>query len=314
MHAALRRVHIVGKGDHDLVVPVVILHGHLGHGVLPGAGHVDDLLVQGLLVPVDEGDELPDAPLIAHIVLLLHARAQVGGADAQAGVEEGLLPHAGVQGVVIIDQSVEHLRVGLEGDGGAGAAGVPHHGHLLGDLAPGEAHLVDLAVLVHLYLKPLAQGIHHRGAHAVQAAGHLVAPAAELAAGVEHGEHHLQSGPPGLGLDVHGDAPAVVGDGDGVSGVDGHGDLGAVAGQRLVDGVVHDLVHQVVQAGLTGGADIHARALADCLQSLQHLDLGAAVCVLHLGGIQKFFCHSFSPSSCCGRRPDHLHPRNGGSL
>ena len=66
----------------------------------------------------------------------------------------------------------------------------------------------------------------------------------------------------------------------------------AVARQGLVDGVVHDLVHQVVQARLAGGADIHARALAHRLQPLQHLDLGAAVLVLHLGGIVlKCLCH-----------------------
>ena len=50
------------------------------------------------------------------------------------------------------------------------------------------------------------------GAHAVQAAGDLVAPAAELAAGVQDGKDHLQGGLAGLGLDVHGDAAAVVHD------------------------------------------------------------------------------------------------------
>ena len=86
MHAALGGMHVVGKGDHHLVIPVVILHGHLGHGVLPGAGHIDDIAVQGVLIPVDPGDELPDAALIAHVVLLLLAGAQVHRLDAQAGV------------------------------------------------------------------------------------------------------------------------------------------------------------------------------------------------------------------------------------
>ena len=40
----------------------------------------------------------------------------------------------------------------------------------------------------------------------MQAAGDLVPAAAELAAGVEDGEHHLQGGLAGLGLDVHRDA------------------------------------------------------------------------------------------------------------
>ena len=83
----------------------------------------------------------------------------------------------------------------------------------------------------------------------MQAAGDLIAPAAEFAAGMEHGIHDLQSRTPGLGLDIHGDTPAVVGDGDGVAGIDGHGNMLTVSGQRFVNGVVHDLIDQVVQTG-----------------------------------------------------------------
>ena len=127
------------------------------------------------------------------------AGALVHGADAQAGVEEGLLPHAGVEGIIVVHRVLKHLRVGLEGDGGAGAVGGAHHGHGLGHIAPGKLHLIDLAVLVDLDLQPLGQGVDHAGAHAVEAAGDLVAAAAELAAGVEDGKHHLQGGQAGLG-------------------------------------------------------------------------------------------------------------------
>ena len=45
-----------------------------------------------------------------------------------------------------------------------------------------------------------------------------------------------------------------------------------VAGQRLVDGVVDDLVDQVVQAALAGRADVHARPLAYRLEALEDGD------------------------------------------
>ena len=298
MHAALRGVDVVGEGEDGLVIAVVVLHGHLGHGVLPGAGHVDHVAVEHVLAAVQPGDELPDAAGIAHAVLLLLAGPLVHGADAKAGVQEGLLPHAGVEGVVAVDRVLEHLGVRLEGDGGAGPVRGAHHGHLLGDMAPGELHLIDLPVPVDLDRQPLGQGVDHAGAHAVEAAGDLVASAAEFAAGVKDGVHHLQGGLAGLGLDVHGDAPSVVHHGDGVSLVDLHQDIGAVAGQGLVDGVVHDLVDQVVEAGGGGGADIHARPLPDGLQALQHLDLRRVVLVgrVHGGGIQDLiFCHAGSP-------------------
>ena len=279
MHAPLRGAHIVGKGDYGLAVAVVVLQGHLHGGVVLLTGHVDHVLVDRGLVGVKPGDVLPDPPLVAHGVGLIPPLPSVVSGDLQARVQKRLLLHPGVDDVVAVGGHVEHLRVRLEGDHGAGFLRRPHHPHGLGDLSPGELHLIDLAVLVDLDLQPLAQGVDHAGAHAVEAAGYLVAPAAELAAGVEYGVHHLQGGKPRLGLDIHRDAPAVVGDGDGVPGVDGDGDLIAVPRQSLVDGVM--------QARLAGGADIHARPLPYGLQPLQHLNFGGVVLIgrVHNSGI-----------------------------
>ena len=59
--------------------------------------------------------------------------------------------------------------------------------------------------------------------------------------------------------------------------MNGYVNAGAVAGQRFVDRVVDDLVNEVVQTALACGADVHPRALADCFQSLEHLDLSGGV-------------------------------------
>ena len=79
------------------------------------------------------------------------------------------------------------------------------------------------------------------------------------------------------GRGVGRDAAAVVLDPDAAVGQQGDHDPVAVAGQRLVDGVVDDLPDQVVQAALTGRADVHAGALADRLEALEHLDRGGVV-------------------------------------
>ena len=63
----------------------------------------------------------------------------------------------------------------------------------------------------------------------------------------------------------------------------------AVTGQRLVDGVVHDLIDQMVQAAGAGGADIHARALAHRFQAFQDLDLGTGA-VLVVGRGLRGWC------------------------
>ena len=87
-----------------------------------------------------------------------------------------------------------YLLVGQEGGDGAGALGRAD----LFDRGCGHAALVllvvELAVALDGDLHPLGEGIDHRGAHAVQAAGDLVGLAAELAAGVQHGHDRLQGG------------------------------------------------------------------------------------------------------------------------
>ena len=112
----------------------------------------------------------------------------------------------------------------------------------------------------------------------MQAAGHLVAaPVAELAAGVQDGQHDLGGRPLLLLHRVDRDAAAVVGDRDAVVGMQRDRDVVAVAREGLVDRVVDDLVDQVVKATLTGRADVHAGPLANRLEPLQHRDVGGLV-------------------------------------
>jgi len=55
--------------------------------------------------------------------------------------------------------------------------------------------------------------------------------------------------------------------------VKGDGDPGSVAGDRLVHGVVHNLVDEMVESAGTGGADVHAGALANRLETLENGDV-----------------------------------------
>ena len=283
VHAASGGVDVVGKGIDDLIIAVVPLEGDLRLAVLPDAGDIDHVLVQGLLRPVQVGDEFPDASLIAHGVppgFLRKFRALgpfVKDGDAQARVQEGLLPHTDMEGLIVVYRILEHLGIRLEAHGGAGTVGLADDLHILGLVAPAELHLVDLSAPVDLHLQPFGKGVHYAGAHAVKAAGYLVASAAELAAGVEDGVHHLQGGLPRLLLHVHGDAPAVVLHPDHVPRLDGHRDVVTEARQGLVDGVGPDLVHPVVRTAGAGGADVHARTKTNRLQTLQYLDLRGVI-------------------------------------
>src|SRR5262249_43193435 len=136
----------------------------------------------------------------------------------------------------------------------------------------------DRAVAPDLEVEPLRERVHDRDADTVQPARDLVSPTvAELPAGVQRGEDDLSRGLADLRMPFHGDAAAVVDDGAAVVGVQGDGDALGVAGDRLVDGVVHDLVDQVVQPTGAGRPDVHAGSLANRLEALEDGDVLGAV-------------------------------------
>ena len=102
------------------------------------------------------------------------------------------------------------------------------------------------------------------------------------------GEDQLEAALAGLLVLVDGDPAAVVADGHGVPRlVQGQRDLRSVAVHGLVDGVVEDLPHAVVQAGAVHAPDVHAGALADGLQTLEDRELVGVVVLRHLRGLLR---------------------------
>ena len=232
MGTAVRGVDVVGKAQQQLVVTGIILQRDLGHAPLGLALEVDDIGVEHLQIALfaQIGDKALDAALIAHDLgavagVALLAILQNGGielpligqGDLDTGVQEALLAQALFQRLEVIDGGVlEHLGVGLEGDAGAGDP-LGHRAQTLQGavrVAAAEGLLVFMAVAADIDRQPLRAGIDHGRADTVQTAGHLVAGvlAAELTACVQDGIDDGDGGQTGIGLDIHGDAAAVVGD------------------------------------------------------------------------------------------------------
>ena len=140
-----------------------------------------------------------------------------------------------------------------------------------------------LAALVLLASRPCRRGrtrpqllgerVDDADADAVEAAGHLVAAAAELAAGVEHRVDDLERVLAGLLLHAH---RARRGRRRSCARCRRRrmrtSMLRGMAGHGLVDGVVDDLPDEVMQAADIGRADVHARPAPDRLEALEHLD------------------------------------------
>ena len=133
------------------------------------------------------------------------------------------------------------------------------------------------ALSAHFDVDAGRQRVHHGDAHAVQAAGDRVAAATELAAGMQLGHHGFHAGNAFARHFVDRNASAVIHHAHAAVRQNRHFDVRSVACQRLIDGVVDDLVHQVVQASGAGGADVHARADSHRLKAFQHPQIGRVV-------------------------------------
>ena len=288
MGAAIHGVDVVGERVDLLGESVVVLERHFDDGVvLEGPLHVDGL-VQGLMGLVEMAHERHDAAI--EVEGRVRAVALVGDREQQLLVEVRGLPEPLLDDRAVPLDDREHLWIGRErGDRAGGLLAllpfdlrrlVPAHGDLLhlGDrLAALVVLLEDLAVAVHFDVQMGRQGVHDGHADPVETAGDLVPGSTELAAGVEDRVHDLEGGLAGLLLDVDRDAAAVVGDSDLVVLVDPQVDAVTCAVHRLIDRVVEDLAHEVMQAPQVGRADVHARTAADGLQTLEDLDVGGAI-------------------------------------
>ena len=190
--------------------------------------------------------------------------------DGQALVEERHLLQAARDRVVVEGNGLEDLGVRPEPDRRAGAAGVTAFDQLLRD---GVVEVLDpvLAVALDVGLDAGRQGVDHGDTHAVQAAGDRVGIRVELAAGVQLGHDDLDGRRTG-GVHLHGNAAAVVEHLHAAVGQQGDFNLGGVTRHRLIDRVVHDLPHQVVQTTGAGRTDVHARTLPDSFEALEDRD------------------------------------------
>ena len=69
-------------------------------------------------------------------------------------------------------------------------------------------------------------------------------------------------------MDIHRDAAAIIRDGYRLIGMNGDHHAVTMPGEGLVDGVIHDLEHHMVQAAaVIGIADVHPRPLANRIEA-----------------------------------------------
>jgi hypothetical protein len=137
-----------------------------------------------------------------------------------------------------------------------------------------ERHLPEGAVALHAGTQLGRERIDHAGADPVQAACGLVVALLELPSRMQHREDHFERALLRLGMLVDRNPSSVVSDRDRAAVlVQCQGDVRGIAIHRFVDGVVEDLPDQMMEAGGTDTADVHARTLANGLEAFENGDV-----------------------------------------
>ncbi len=239
------------------------LEGFRGHA-LPAAGTVEQIFHQAV-------GELPGFGLVG---VLVFERHQQSGAQHRLGAQQvAQARHRNVR-------RIEIFFVRPEAHHGAGVA-LAHrvdHFQVGGFLTAGEFDAVHLAVAFDEHFQLFRQGVDHRHADAVQTAGELVVLVGEFAAGVQRRQDHFHARLLLHRVRVHGHAPAVVFHFHATVLEQGDANAFGVSGQRLVHGVVHHFLDQVVG---TAGVGVHTRAFTHRLQARKDLDILGGIGVGH---------------------------------
>src|SRR2546423_10925198 len=101
-------------------------------------------------------------------------------------------------------------------------------------------------------LQLFGQRVNHRETNTMETPRDLVAAAAEFPAGMQLGHHDLEGGLTLLSHHVDRNAAPVVGHRSRPVIVEGYLDPGAKTGERLINGVVNNLVNEVMKAPVIG--------------------------------------------------------------
>ena len=148
--------------------------------------------------------------------------------------------------------------------------GFPYFKHGRDRLAIPVLLLVHTTVSSHGKLERFGKGVDHRYADTMETTGYFVAIVVEFSACMEGRHDDLRCANVFFRVNVHRYASSVVPHRNGFfrMNVDMH--FITMSCQRLVDGVIYQLLHHVMQAcPILSITNVHARSFAYCIQASQ---------------------------------------------
>ena len=137
--------------------------------------------------------------------------------------------------------------------------------------------MIYLTTLINLYFQPLRKRINNGCTYTVKASGNLISSAAEFTAGMKHSKNNLNCRYTCLGVKINRHSTSVIDNGDGIVLIYLYLNGSTESCQGFIDGVVYDLIDQMMKSSVGCRSNIHTRSFADCFQSLQNLYLFCTV-------------------------------------
>ena len=145
-------------------------------------------------------------------------------------------------------------------------------------------------------LKPFGQGIDNRNANPVQSTRNLVGIIIKFTAGMQLRHDHFGCRNALFSVNIDRNAAAIVSDRYRPVLVQLHLDNITMPGKRLINRIIDNLIDHVMQPGtIIRVADIHAGALANSVQTAQHLNRICAIIGFIFSHIT--FTHHFTSNS-----------------
>ena len=260
-----------------------MLHGYLDIDVVLRPVEIQNFGVQRCFASVQVRNVLPDSSLIVEDILsrfsvfLLSFFPKVGKRDLEPLGQKGHLTESCLNDVIIIYRRfLEYRRIRLEGDTGSCIlcrAGSNHVKLVLHMTAVFKTNDVYFTVLSDGNLKPAGKSIDNRCSNSMKTTGNLVSPAAEFAARVKNGIDHLHCSHAGFVIDSDRNSASIVRYRNTVPRIDENLNMRAVSGKGLINGIIYDLIDQMMKSSGGRGSNVHAGTLANCLKSLKNLNV-----------------------------------------
>ena len=263
MGTTFNGVYVVAIAENIVRVGIVVFESHFHFHSLLFPTDVNGF-VEGNAVLIQIANEFRQSAFV--VVLFLTTIPLVFQNNTQSFVQESQLPQPIGKRVEVVLHPLENFFIGQKGGFRSRFIYLAHFLHGSHRDSPLVALGVSESIPIHFHLAPFRKGIHHGSTHTVQPARNFVGGFVKLSTGVEYGHNDFQSRFFQLLVLIYRNTATVVLHGNTLVLMNGDLDAGAIPRHGFVDAVIHNFVHQMVQAMAGGIANVHGRPTPYCFQ------------------------------------------------